>query len=233
MPRLKLFCFPYAGGSSVIFNKWKKYLDESIELVPVELAGRGKRIDEPLYKDVEGAIDDVFSIVTKEITGASYALFGHSLGAMITYQLAKRISNAGLSQPKHIFFSGRSAPHLIRPDRKKFHLMNEADFRKEVIALGGTPAEFFEHPELVQLFLQLLKNDFKLAETDYHEQEINPFKEDITVFLGKDDELTSEQCDGWKIHTLKICNIHHFNGGHFFLNDETERLVHLINLTLA
>lgn len=234
MPRLKLFCFPYAGGSSVVFNKWKKYLDDNIELIPVELAGRGKRFDDPLYKDVKGAVDDVFDIVSKEITDTPYALFGHSMGAMIVYHLAKKINNTALARPKHIFFSGRSAPHLIRPDRKKFHLMNDDDFKKEVIALGGTPPEFFEHQELLELFLRFLKNDFRLAETDdYHGEEIKPFDEEITVFLGKEDELTAEQCDGWKIHTSQICNIHHFKGGHFFLNDETERLVTVVNTILA
>jgi medium-chain acyl-[acyl-carrier-protein] hydrolase len=232
MTKIKLFCFPYAGGSAVIFNKWKQFLHAGIELIPVELAGRGKRIHEPLYKDVPEAIDDVFQIVSKGINGLPYALFGHSMGGMISYQLSQKLRENGYSASTHIFFSGRSAPHVKRTDDIKYHLLDEEEFRKEVITLGGTPPEFFDHPELLEVFLPVLKNDFKLAETDIQNGEIHPLDCNITVFLGKEEDLTTEQCDGWKKHTKKLCTMHYFEGGHFFINNETEQIVRLINNTL-
>lgn len=132
----------------------------------------------------------------------------------------------------HVFFSGRSAPHVKRADEKKYHILEEEDFINEVINLGGTPPEFFDHPELLEVFLPLLKNDFKLAEADIHNGEIHPLDCNISVFLGKDEDLTTEQCDGWKKHTKKLCSIHYFEGGHFFLHEETEQIVRLINNTL-
>jgi medium-chain acyl-[acyl-carrier-protein] hydrolase len=232
MKKIKLFCFPYAGGSSVIFNKWKQYLDNNIELIPIELAGRGKRIHEALYKDVSDAIEDVYRLVSNEINCSRYALFGHSMGGMISYQLSQKLKENNYPSPEHIFFSGRNAPHIKRLDEKKYHLLGDEEFKKGIIDLGGTPPELFEHPELMELFLPLLKNDFKLAETDIHNGEIHPFDCNITVLLGKDEDLTTDQCDGWKKHTKKLCTIHYFEGGHFFLHDETKQIVRLINNAL-
>jgi surfactin synthase thioesterase subunit len=230
---IKLFSFPYAGGSSASFNKWKQYLHPSIELVPVELAGRGRRMRDPFYRNVPELVEDVFHIIRSEISKGPYALFGHSMGSMIAYHLAQRIREAQLPGPVHAFFSGRGVPHLKRNDEKLYHLMNDSDFKKEVIELGGTPPEFFQYPELMELLLPLLKNDFRLAETVVEEGAIRPLNESITVFLGKDEDLTPEQCDGWKAHTEKICNIHYFPGGHFFLQEETESIIELINNTLV
>jgi surfactin synthase thioesterase subunit len=148
---------------------------------------------------------------------------------MIAYQVARRIQNSGLPCPLHLFFSGRGAPHLKRKDEKIYHLMNDDDFKEEIIKMGGTPPELFEHPELLELFLPLLKNDFKIAETAIVSPETEPLNESITVFLGKEDDLTPGQCDGWKVHTTKLCTIHHFPGGHFFIQQETGKLVKLID----
>jgi medium-chain acyl-[acyl-carrier-protein] hydrolase len=232
MTKIKLFCFPYAGGSAVIFNKWKQYLDNNIELIPVELAGRGKRINETLYKDLSYAIEDAYRLVSKEIGISPYALFGHSMGGMISYHLGQKLRDNNYPDPVHIFFSGRNAPHIKISDEKMYHLLEEEEFKKKVIDLGGTPPEFFDHPELLEVFLPLLKNDFKLAETDIHNGEIHPFDCNITVLLGKDEDLTADECDGWKKHTKKLCTIHYFEGGHFFLHDETKQIVRFISNTL-
>jgi surfactin synthase thioesterase subunit len=232
MSKIKLFCLPYAGGSAAIFNKWKQFVNPAIELVPIELAGRGKRIKEALYKDVNEVVEDVFQVIKEKIDHSHYALLGHSMGAMISYELAQRIADSDLPSPLHVFFSGRKAPHVKRADEKFFHLMNDDEFKLEVIRLGGTPPEFFEHPELLELFLPFLKNDFKIAEAEMHFTEIRPLDCNITVFLGKDEDLTAEECHGWKLHTKQLCSIYYFEGGHFFLHSETEGLVKIINSTL-
>ncbi|NOU15978.1 MAG: thioesterase [Bacteroidales bacterium] len=230
---MKLFCFPYAGGSSVVFNNWKSYLRYDIELRAIELAGRGKRIMEAHYTDLNDAVNDVFSLIISEIRGGdSYAFFGHSMGAKIVYELTQRIMEKRLPGPKHIFFSGRGAPNISRFDEKAYHKLPDEEFKKEILKLGGTPKEFFEHPELVDVFLPLLKNDFRLAHEETPIKEINPFPCDITVFMGKDEDLTPEQVDGWKNNTSGICTIHYFNGGHFFINEKAEEVIKRINSTL-
>ena len=91
MKKIKLFCFPYAGGSAAAYNKWRQYLDKHIELRPVELAGRGRRIYDPLYQSIEEAVDDVYQLISPELAKGPYAFFGHSMGGIIAYELAYKI----------------------------------------------------------------------------------------------------------------------------------------------
>ena len=232
MKKMKLFCIPYAGGSATIYNKWMGHLSPSIELNAIELAGRGSRMQEGLYPNISEAVEDIFKLISKDIHQVPYAIFGHSMGAMLSYKLVQRIRDAGYIEPVHIFLSGRGAPGIKRDDKKKYHLMNEQEFKEAIIKLGGTPPEFFEHPELMELFLPLLKNDFKLSESDDVHADLKPLDQNLTVFLGKDEDLTAEQCDSWKKQTNKLCNIHYFNGGHFFLHDETKQITKIINHVL-
>lgn len=233
MDKIKLFCLPYAGGSAVVFKKWIQYLDKDIELIPIELSGRGKRIGEPLYQDVMAATEDVFQQIKNEINYSSYCFYGHSLGAMISYELAQKIRKQNIRQPVHIFFSGRRAPHVDLEEEKKYHLMDNNEFRDELLDLGGTPKELFEHPELLELFLPILKNDFRIAETYVKSDHIDPLESDITVMLGKQDDLTLVKSEEWKLHARNDCDIHYFEGDHFFINDQPENVVDIINNKLT
>lgn len=142
-----------------------------------------------------------------------------------------KVKEQGLSEPEHIFFSGRSAPQIKMKDDRKYHLLDEISFKEKLFELGGTPSEFFQHPELLELFIPLLRNDFELASIDLSKRKITPHSCDISIFLGKDEDMTPEQVDGWKFHTLGICSIYYFNGGHFFLNDEAPSIAKIINNT--
>jgi len=108
--KTKLFCIPYAGGSANLYNKWAQTLSKDIELVPLELAGRGTRISEGFYKNLEVAVDDIFNQIVDHIYDSNYAFFGHSLGAFLVYELTQKIMSLNLPLPKHIFFSGRRSP---------------------------------------------------------------------------------------------------------------------------
>lgn len=232
MSKIKLFCFPYAGGSAQVYNKWDKTLHPNIELVLVELAGRGRRIDEPFYDNFEELIDDIFNQIKSDILSHSYALFGHSLGALIAYELTEKIKQHEMVGPKHIFYSGKSVPHVEKEREIIYHLLNDKEFKTEVIKLGGTPPEFFQHPELAELFLPVLKNDFKMAEKYVFSESIQRYSGDITVLLGKEDVFTAEQCHQWSAYTSGVCKLLYFNGGHFFIHDEMNRISDIINSTL-
>jgi surfactin synthase thioesterase subunit len=229
---MKLFCFPYAGGSSSIFSKWKNYIRPDIEIKAIELAGRGKRIHEAHYNDFDAVIDDVLTIIIDEVREGNYAFFGHSMGAKIVYELTKEILARELPGPEHIFFSGRGAPYVLGDDEKEYHKLPDEEFKEEVLNLGGTPKEFFEHPELLEVFLPLLKNDFKMAEREIDGKEIELLPSDFTIFLGKDENLNSKQIDSWKRYTSGNCTIHYFNGDHFFINEKTGEVVEKINNTV-
>ena len=233
MNKIKLFCFPYAGGEAASYNKWRQYLDKTIEIRPIELAARGRRMREPNYNSIDDVVDDVYNIIKNELVIGPYALFGHSMGSMIAFELAYKIRDNNLPMPLHIFFSGRAAPQVPRDNKRKFHHLPEDKFKKEMLEMGGTPKEFFEHPELMEVFLPLLKGDFRLTETYTHEKKDAPLACNITVFSGKQDEDTTEDVEPWKIHTEKNCDIFYFEGGHFFIHEETEKLVDIINAALG
>lgn len=232
MSKINLFCFPYAGGSAVIYYKWKKFLNSNIKLCPVELAGRGKRYNDFLYNSIDEAVEDVYNRIKLNITSEPYVFFGHSMGALLSYELIRKIKLMKIAEPKHAFFSGICAPHVKNEKEKKFHLMGDEEFKENVIALGGTPPDFFKNKELSDIFLPMLRNDFRLANISFYEREIEAFDFDISILIGKDEKMSLEQVHGWKQHTKGICSIYHFNGGHFFLHDETKQIIKLINSTL-
>ncbi|MBL6449598.1 thioesterase [Fulvivirga sp. 29W222] len=232
MSRLKLFAFPYAGGSSSIYNGLRPLLDDQIEFIPVELAGRGRRIGEDLYPDLNAAVDDLYKIVSPQIGFSQFAFFGHSMGSLLAHQLAKRLKEELGVSPSHIFFSGRGALQMNIEKEKKYHQMSEQQFKDEVLLLGGTPPEFFQHPELLELFLPLLRNDFRIAETAPSIDGFNKEGVDITVFTGREDDHTEEQIAGWNDYTTGSCEIHTFEGGHFFIHQEMDAIARIINSTI-
>lgn len=227
----KLFCFPYAGGSSMIYRNWKQYLSPEIELVPIELAGRGTRILEKSYLNIEQAVQDLFDIMKSDILKGRYALFGHSLGALLCYELCKKIQKEKFPNPDHVFFSARNAPHIERDDINKYHLMSDDDFKANLISMGGTPPELFEHKEFMDLFVPLIKNDFKLSEQKIAKDTNIPLDSAITILTGKRDALVY-RVDEWLKYSTRNCNIILFEGGHFFINEEAEKIIRVINRTL-
>jgi surfactin synthase thioesterase subunit len=235
MRKIRLFCFPYAGGSSMVFNHWEEYLDSHITLFPVELAGRGKRINESLYDSVAEAADDVIRKIRPCLYDLPFAFFGHSMGGGIAYQVALKLRELNYPQPKHIFFSGRGAPHIKRLDVEPYYSLPDEEFKAKLLELGGTPKEFFEHPELLKIILPLVRTDLRISWLFTHQfGEIDPLDCDITVLTGEDDDINPEQLQGWLEHTHGTCNINSFEGGHFFINDplQKEQIFKIINQTL-
>jgi medium-chain acyl-[acyl-carrier-protein] hydrolase len=232
MSKIKLFCFPYAGGSTQMYHSWDSRLHPKIELCPIELSGRGQRFNEPLYKDFGELITDIFHQVKHDILETPYVFFGHSLGALIAFELVHKIGAANLPYPKHIFYSGKSAPNLENTRKTFYHLMESEKFKAEIMKLGGTSPVIFENKELAELFLPIIKNDFKMAETYHFMEGRKLYNGEITVFLGKNDAMTAAQCHEWIRCTSGICKIMYFNGGHFFITDESERIISTINETL-
>ncbi|UII24661.1 thioesterase domain-containing protein [Fulvivirga maritima] len=230
MDKIKLFCFPYAGGSASIFYEWKSYLSPHIEIIAIELKGRGRRIKEDLYDNVDELIDDIFSIIKKHLHNCNYAFFGHSMGAMIAYELTLRIKREKLHLPVHLFVSGRGAPHIYKP--KNYHLLDDKNFEKEILKLGGTPPEFFDYPELLEIFLPLLKNDFKLSDTK-NRDDIIPIETGLTAFFGNDEDLTLEQIEEWRNYTSRIYEKNIYPGGHFFIKKYYKKVIKVINSRLS
>jgi surfactin synthase thioesterase subunit len=155
LDKIKLFCIPYAGGSAMNYMTWKKLLDNRIQIMPLELAGRGSRINEPLYNNTEEAINDIYNVIYKELDGTPYAIFGHSMGTMLTYELLRKITAKMHQEPVHVFFSGRYPPYINAED-KFTHLLPDEEFLAEISELGGMDQEVLQCQELISIFLPVL-----------------------------------------------------------------------------
>ncbi|MGE5342619.1 MAG: thioesterase II family protein [Candidatus Omnitrophota bacterium] len=232
MTKTKLFCFPYAGGAAASYNQWKPYFDPDIEFRPIELAARGRRMREANYASIDHAVDDALKLIKDELLQGPYALCGHSMGSMIAFELAYKILKNNYPAPVHIIFSGRAAPQINREKKRRLHHLPDPEFKKELLGMGGTPKEFFEHPELLEVFLPLLKGDFRLTETYVHAPKDAPLDCNITVMSGKKDEDSIEEVEAWTVHSSRQCNIHYFEGGHFFIHEEPQRVVEIINTAI-
>ena len=224
---MKLFCFPYAGGASNAFLPWKPLLAPELELDLLELAGRGRRLSDSLYETLDQAVDDLYPTIIQAAGESPFILFGHSMGALIAYELAVKLKTAGHKGPDHIFFSGLRAPHLHWEEKSIYHL-NDAEFTKEILELGGTATDIFQYPQLAKIYMPILRADFKITNT-YSYIEHEPLDCDFTVIYGDQEFAPPTDIEAWRTYTTGKCRIIPFPGGHFFINEHREQIITLLN----
>lgn len=233
MREIKLFCLPYAGGSADIYARWRTYLNSSIKLCPIELPGRSKRAKDPIYTNMREAVEDIARLVENETHDSDYAVFGHSMGSIITYELVCKLFEEGMKLPKHIFFSGRYPP-CIKKQGKNMHLLPDDELIREAVSLGGIPEKLLKYPFLVETAVNCLRADYTVLEKYCHNPEIRQFDVDISVLSGTNDELaTDEDMKYWERYTTKSCIFYTFDQGHFYLHNNAEAIVKIINNTLV
>ena len=227
--RIRLFCFPYAGGGPAIYRLWPQSLPSLVEVCVAQLPGRGTRLRDQPFTSLDTLIEAAAEAIAP-LLDKPFALFGHSMGAMISFELARRLREQGRPQPAHLFVSGRQAPQLPKQDPIS-HNLPEADLRRELLRLNGTPKEVLEHPELMELMLPLLRADFSVVETYVYRPGV-PLDCPLTAFGGlRDSEVSREQLDAWREQTTGEFALRMLPGDHFFLNDAQAQTLLLSALT--
>jgi len=226
---MKLFCFPYAGASATIYSKWNRYIPDGIELIPIELSGKGGRMGEKLYNSLDEAIEDIYKLLIKHINDSPYCLFGHSLGALIAYELYQKLKKKNKNLPSMLFISGSSPPH-----RKKsgiHHLLADKEFKEYIITMGGIPKELIEDEMLFDYFLPALRCDFKMVETySFSHGNHVPIDTGLAVLYGKSDPLVDPQeVKEWEDYMQGEFFTKSFDGDHFYINEQTENVVNFIS----
>jgi len=229
--RLRLYCFPYAGGGTQIFRRYARRLPPGIEVCMVQLPGRERRISEPAPTSVGESVRGLLPVLRAE-TDLPWAFFGHSLGALIAYELTRALRTQGLPLPRHLFLSAHRAPHLPDSHPPIYNLPDD-EFIDELKQLNGTPVEVFQEQELLDLLLPLIRADFTAAEThEYVPQP--PLNCPITVFGGRDDPLvTEDELSPWIEHTTLDFSFRAFDGDHFFIHTAEDAVVDAIRTQLA
>jgi medium-chain acyl-[acyl-carrier-protein] hydrolase len=226
-----LFCFPYAGGSALVFNKWQESLSPFVEVCPVQLPGRGNRLDVPPFTDMDPLVEAAGAALLPYFD-MPFAFFGHSMGASISFELARLLRREGRRLPLHLYISGRRAPHIIDNDPPLHHLP-EAELLDELRELNGTPKEVLEHPELMQMMLPLLRADFSVAETYICKNE-PPLNIPVTVFGGlADKDIEREELEAWREYSTASFKLRMLAGDHFFLHSSQSMLLQLLSSELT
>ena len=218
---MRLFAFPYAGGSARMFREWHEWFAPNVEVVAVELPGRGMHRRNPAVDRMETVLERLL-IALDPLLDVPFALFGHSLGALIAFELSRALMKSGRRTPLHLFVSGMRAPHLIHLVREENQVNNLPDVEliEALRAFNGTPAELFEDRGLLELFLPILRADLRLGETYLHTLS-QPLHHPITVFGGLEDRTAPTEClHEWTLHTRGACTVCLLEGDHFFIHQQ-------------
>ena len=227
---LRLLCFPYAGGGASVFRTWPAALPADIELLAVELPGRETRFRERPFHRLAPLIAALTDAVTPHLQ-APFAIYGHSLGALIGFSFAQELRRRSLAGPMHLFVSGRRAPQL--PERSPMHQLPEPQFLDQLRRLGGIPDALFQQSDIMEVFSPILRADITVAETGPMEPE-PPLACPITALGGLTDEKARvEELDAWQAQTSAAFDREIFPGGHFFLQSARTAFLASLSRRLA
>lgn len=226
----KLICLPYAGGSSYVFTPWQRALAGRVDVIAPELPGRGTRMLEPALD----RLDDVVAWLRREsrdVLAGDYALWGHSMGALLGYELARALEADGAAPPRHFFASGARPAYLPR-HAEQYHRLDDAALIGRLGQLCGTPDEVLQDAELMAMLLPSLRADFAVCET-YTWRDAPLPRLPITAIGGDlDEEVPLASLHGWRRCTQGDVRVLAMHGNHFFLREHVDALATLIAATL-
>lgn len=245
MKKIKLFYIPYAGGSALSCKSWKRFLDpECFEIHPLEPAGRGSRFGEGFYQDMEEATTDLLKMLQshldKEDSGESdsghqgsrefdsshaYAIYGHSFGAVLTYELYYRIMDAGMELPKHLFLSG-SKPPFHHSRQIGTYALPDTEFIQELLYFGGMEPEILRNKELLDLFLPVIRADFKVLDHYCYREKESLIQVPVSVLYGND--MDFESVSGWKMLAGDQVDFTYIDGSHFFIREKPKEVLSIV-----
>jgi len=222
--RLRLFCFPYSGADASVFAAWQASVPDDIEICPVQLPGRGRRLAEPFVTSLDSLIVQTAQALRTDFESKPFALFGHSLGALICFELARYLRGHYAHMPVHLFVSGCGAPDVL-PRENRIHDLCEAEFLDKLRHMNGSLQRLLCEPELQQIFVPILRADFELFETYLYREEL-PLDCAISAFGGlQDDWVQRGHLESWRRHTTRSFSLRMLPGDHLFVSGSRDELL--------
>lgn len=222
--KVRLLCFPHAGGGASFFQPWVKTLPDWIELCAVQLPGRETRLREPALQDLQPLISSAASAL-QPLLREPYALFGHSMGALVAFELAREMRRRRERMPCCLFVSGRHAPHMRKVEQFIRHLPEPAFLREVIVRYNGIPQAILDEPELLQLILPPMRADIGMLEKYQHVPE-EPLGIPLSAFTGLDDKtIPYEEMAAWRRHTAAAFRVELLPGDHFYLQSSRDMLI--------
>ncbi|NXC46571.1 SAST synthase, partial [Penelope pileata] len=228
----RLICFPWAGGGTSHFAQWGKLFNSSIEVSSVRLPGRECRAKEPFAKDMTAVVNEITSILLKDLKDKPFAFFGHSFGSYVCYAVAVHLKEKYGVEPIHLFLSGAYAPHS-----EAFLLMKRSkdakdeDILEHVQYLGGTPPEFLQNEDIRKHLLLTIREDVRVLQTYSFEKadRKNVFSCDVTCFDGSEEIV--HDSEAWLGITSGDTSIYNLPGGHFYLLEPSNEIFLIKHIT--
>ena len=226
-PALRLFCFPYAGGNAKLFAAWHERLPREVEVVAVQYPGRGMRFAEQPIACCTQMVNELLAQI-RQFTNMPFALFGHSNGGLISFELARALQEAGNTQQRHHFLSAALPAHLAK-ESTLLHNLPDGEFRRRLAELGGTPPELLADRELMDLLLPVLRADFSLSETYCHRRGA-ALRVGATLLHGREDRgISQEVILRWGELIDGPVGLECYPGGHFFINTQRDAVLTFLN----
>ncbi|MGX1915693.1 thioesterase II family protein [Streptomyces phaeochromogenes] len=225
-----LVCLPHAGGSASRYFALSQRLSAHIDVLAVQYPGRQNRLHEPCLDSVRDLARGVFEDLGPLAAGRPLALFGHSVGAAVAFELARLLENERPAGPRALFVSGRRAPS--RGTDRGVRLLDDAGIIAELQGLRGTDARVLDDPELLQLLLPSVRADYVASET-YDAGPDAVVRCDVVALAGdRDVHVEVDEVDGWRDHTTGAFELRVLPGGHFFLDDHEPEIAAVVTDTL-
>jgi surfactin synthase thioesterase subunit len=226
---LRLFCFPYAGAGAAAYRLWPSHLSEDIEVVAIHPPGRAHRLREPPLTRIETMVETALTSLTS-LMDRPFAVFGHSLGAVVAGEFARVLQAQGRS-PAHLFVSSRPPPLDVAG---QLHQLPHADFIAAMNArYQGIPEEILAHPDLLTLLLPSLRADIEALETFRPHHDRAKIACPTTVYGGEFDQTVSQaDLESWNEETAEPCRIRVFPGDHFYFDTGLEAMLADLSMTL-
>ncbi len=220
--RLRLFCFPYAGGGASIFRPWVDILPPEVEVCSIQLPGREYRVGTPAYRRI-APLEEALAEAIVPYLDRPFAFFGHSMGALVSFELARLLRKKYHKYPEHLFLAAYRAPHLPNPNIKIYHLPSEVF--KVVLRSEGIAEMVLQNEELMQAMLPTLRADFELCDT-YEYTEEAPLACPFSLFGGLEDvRISQRDLELWPQHSSGGCSLTMLPGSHFFLHSAQDQLL--------
>lgn len=227
---MRIFFLPFAGGSKYSYTSFLPEANKcGIGIVTVELPGRGGRFKEELVTDVHALANDIFNQIRHMLT-PPYAIYGHSMGALIGYLVTRKIYASALPMPAHLFFSGCGGPSF-KEDTPPNHLLEKQAFINKLKELGGCPDEVLGDDYILEVFEPIIRADFQAVET-YQYQDALPLNIPVTVMIGSEEHTSVEEAETWQRETTHPIEVLVFPGNHFFIFGKELELMHIMKKKL-
>ena len=228
MQKIKMFCLPFAGGTKAIYKDFSAYLDDIVEVTPLEYSGHGTRFPDPLFTTVSQIADDICTQIRSSCC-TEYIITGHSLGAAVAFEAAYKMTFYYLNPPRSLILMAEMPPHLRRTD----HNQSKDDIMAEIMALGHMPDEIISNKELYDIYAEILYADIHALDNHRPSLPERTLDLPISVYAGRlDANVFESDLRQWEKYSSKAILFRSVDGGHFFPFDDTETFLEIFRQDL-